>query len=131
ARRSTRRAAASSPACCWWRGSPRPFGRTPPFQLTRLDLVCGRSGDRLAGVVAVEAQGDVLAASLGLDVLDRVAVALPNVGIEGIAVLVLRARVPGLPLGQVFLADVFLGAGAGERGRIDPGAARSEEHTSE
>src|SRR5881398_2003314 len=56
-----------------------PVRANASIQLTRLDLVCGRSGDRLTGVVAVEAQGDVLPARLGLDVLDRVAVALPNV----------------------------------------------------
>ena len=49
--------------------------------LALLELVWRRRRDRLAAVVAIERQGDVLPAALGLDVLDGVTVALPDVGV--------------------------------------------------
>src|SRR5438094_3083657 len=92
-------------------------------ELALLDLVGGRSGDRFASVVPVEGQRDVLPAALGLDVFDRITVALPDVGVEGVALFVLGGRVPGLSLRQVFLADILLGTGAAECRRIEAGCA--------
>src|SRR5207248_1629038 len=76
---------------------PRLRGRAGWGLSALLDLVGGRRLDDLARVVLVEAQRDVLAAGLGLDVLDRVAVALADIRVEGVAILVLGRRVPGLP----------------------------------
>src|SRR6202035_4947796 len=50
---------------------------------------------------------------------DRIAVALPDVGVEGVAVLVLSRRMPGLSLRQGLLADVLLVGRARERAGID------------
>src|SRR5919204_935342 len=91
--------------------------------LALLDLVGRRWLYGFAGVVTVEGQRDVLAASLRFDVLDGIAVALPDIGVEGVAVLVFCRGVPGLTLRQILLTDVFLIAGAGERRRIDARAA--------
>src|SRR5207245_11374714 len=90
-----------------------------PRRLTVLDLVTRGWPDVLARVVFVEAQGDVLAPGLGLDVLDRIAVTLPDVGLEGVAMLILGRRVPDLSLRQGFLPDVLLHARAREGVRID------------
>src|SRR5438874_957194 len=92
-------------------------------ELALLDLVGGRSGDRFASFVPVEGQRDVLPAALGLDVFDRITVALPDVGVEGVALFVLGRRVPGLSLRQAFLADILLGTGAAECRGIDAGCA--------
>src|SRR5207244_1214872 len=92
-------------------------------RLALLDLVGGRSGDGFAGVVPVEGERDVLPTTLGFDVLDRVAIALPDVRIESVAILVLGGRVPGLALRQVLLADILLVAGASAGRGIDAGRA--------
>src|SRR5438105_10974235 len=89
--------------------------------LAWLDLVGGRSGDGLAGVVPVEGQRDVLPTALGLDIFDRVAVTLPDVGVERVAILVLGGRVPGLALCQVLLSDVLLIADTAESRRTEAG----------
>src|SRR5207244_11487548 len=91
--------------------------------LALLNLVGGWGRDRLTGVVLVEGQRDVLAAGLGLDVLDRVAVFLEEVGIEGVAIFILRRRVPGLALRQVLLAYVLLLTRSSEGPGIDAGSA--------
>src|SRR5438094_2615504 len=88
-------------------------------ELALLYLVGGRGGDCLAGVVPVEGQCDVLPAVLSLDVFDRVGVALPDVGVEGVALLVLGGRMPGLALWEVYLADILLVTGAAEGRRIE------------
>src|SRR5207253_4885544 len=64
----------------------------------------------------------VLAPALGLDVFDRVAVTLPDVRVEGVALFVDGAGVPGLSLREGLLAEVLLPAGAGKRTRVDAGA---------
>src|SRR5437868_7499687 len=64
-------------------------------ELALLDLVGGRSGDRLASVVPVEGQRDVLPAALGLVVFDRVSVAVPDVGVDRVVVFVLSGCVTG------------------------------------
>src|SRR5256885_8536594 len=92
-------------------------------ELAVRDLGGGRGGDRPACVVPVEVRRDVLPAALGLDVFDRVTVALPDVGIESVALFVLGGRVPGLSLRQVFLADILLGTGAAECRRVEAGCA--------
>src|SRR5205807_3859017 len=97
--------------------------------LALLSLIGGRRRDRLAGVVLVERQRDVLAAGLGLDILDRVAVFLAHIGIERVAVLVLRSRVPGLALRQVLLANVLLLTRSGEGAWIDSRRALDRKST--
>src|SRR5467141_288212 len=98
---------------------PRLRGRAGWGLSACLDLVGGRRFDDLAGVVLVEGQRDVLAAGLSFDVLDWVAVALADIGVEGVAILVLGRRMPHLSLGQRLLANVLLVARAREGVRID------------
>src|SRR5437763_16775768 len=103
---------------------PRLRGRAGWGLSALLDLVGRRRFDDLARVVLVEAQRDVLAAGLGLDVLDRVAVALADIRVEGVAILVLGRRVPGLPAWQTLLANVPQGGYPAEAVWLESRGAR-------
>src|SRR4029077_5577085 len=75
------------------------------------------------GVVFIEGQGERVAL-LRDHVLQRIAIALPNPGLEGIAVFVVGRRVPGLPAGHALLADVLEGGCPAEAGWPESGGAR-------
>src|ERR1700737_1997396 len=86
------------------------------FVTLGLDIRCGRGRHLLPGIEPVEGRGEGRALR-DARVLQRIAIALADPGLEGTAVGILRLDVPGLPQRERVLTEVD-GVGALERAGV-------------